>query len=106
MKTTKKLNLNKAFRELRKLGYIAEQDLGSTQTSGWSYAEKKAKEKGYGDDYKAVFYHGQDADDLKETRTCHLAWSGDGQEIVKVLEANDIYVEWDGSDNKRIKITI
>jgi len=106
MKNTKKANLNKAFRELRKLGYVAEQDLGSTQSSGWSYAEDIAKKKGYGDDYKAVFYHGQDADDLKESQTCYLSWSGDGHEIVKVLEANEITVEWDGSDKTRIKITI
>ena len=95
----KKQNLSKAFRELRKLGYVAKQNFWCCQSCGWAaLSEDEAK--------KAVFYHAQDASQLNSTGTCHLAWSGDGNEIVRILNENGVKTNWDGSENKRIEIDI
>lgn len=94
-----KANLNNAFKALRKAGYFARQNFLCCQNCGWSAVPD-------GQDEKVVFYHKQDADDLKESGTCHLAWSGDGKEIVKILNDNGVKTEWEGSENKRIKIDI
>jgi hypothetical protein len=94
-----KKNLNKAFQALRKAGYNAKQNLMCCQSCAWSSMTDQEAEK-------AVFYHRQDADDLKETGECYLSWSGNGKEIVRILKENDIKVDWEGSDDKRIKIKI
>ena len=92
-----KENLNKAFKALRKLGYFARQNFWCCQNCAWSaLTDEQAK--------KAVFYHYQDWTDLKHSRSCCLACSGDGQEIIKVLNENGVHTEWDGSENKRIRI--
>lgn len=94
-----KSNLNKAFKALRKAGYFAKQNFTCCQSCAWAEVPDEQSEK-------AVFYHRQDADDLKESGSCHLAWAGDGKEIVKILEENGVKTEWEGTDNKRIKIFI
>ena len=92
-------NLSKAFKALRKKGYFARQSFWCCQSCAWSaMTDEQAN--------KAVFYHRQDADNLRDSGTCHLAWSGNGQEIVDVLKDNGIKVDWDGSDSKRILITV
>ncbi len=92
-----KSKLTKAFQALRKAGYFARQNFMCCQSCAWSaMTDEQAK--------KAVFFHGQDADDLKENGSCHLAWSGNGKEIVKILEDNGVQTKWEGTDNKRIKI--
>jgi len=91
--------ITKAFKELRKKGYFAKQNFWCCQNCAWhALTDEQAK--------KAVFYHSQDAENLRDTGDCHLAWSGDGQEIVDILTQNDIKVKWDGSENTRIKITV
>lgn len=92
-----KSKLTKAFQALRKAGYFARQNFLCCQSCGWSAMTDEQAEK-------AVFYHRQDADDLKENGSCHLAWSGNGKEIVKILEDNGVQTKWEGTDNKRIKI--
>jgi Domain of unknown function (DUF6891) len=52
-----------------------------------------------------VFYHEQDAHKLREEGRLLLAWGGDGNLIVKVLQEHGLDVEWDGSDRHRILIT-
>ena len=94
-----KRKLNLAFAELKTLGYTAEQNFQCCQNCAWSALSDEEAEK-------AVFYHGQDNDDLKETGSCYLAWSGDGKEIVSVLEKHGIEVDWSGENGKRIKITL
>ena len=94
-----KSNLNNAFKALRKAGYFAKQNFLCCQSCGWAaMTDEESK--------KAVFYHRQDADDLKENGTCHLTWDGDGNEIVKILNDNGVKTEWSGEKNKRIKIDI
>lgn len=91
-----KENLNKAFRALRKAGYFAKQNFWCCQSCAWSDVPDSQE--------KVVFYHRQDNDDLKENGKCRLAWSGDGNEIVKILNENGVKTEWDGNNDKRIKI--
>jgi hypothetical protein len=92
--TTKK-KISQAFATLHKDGYFARQNFQCCQTCGWAAVpHDKAK--------RAVFYHAQDADNLKETGTCHLAWDGDGEQIVKHLTAAGLKVEWDGSEGHRM----
>ena len=94
-----KSKITEAFNELRKLGYFARQNFTCCQTCGWAAVPS---EKGN----KAVFYHNQDNDSLKRSGECHLAWSGDGNEIVSVLNRHGIQTDWDGSNQKRIRIKL
>jgi hypothetical protein len=94
-----KQNLTQAFRQLRKLGYFAKQNLSCCTTCSWAeIPEEKAK--------KVVFYHNQDNSQLRSTGECYLGWAGDGKEIVKVLEDNGVKVTWDGRHTTRILINI
>jgi hypothetical protein len=94
-----KEKLNKAFKALRKLGYVAKQNFLCCQNCAWSALTDEQAEK-------AVFYHAQDFSDLKRSRSCCLAWSGDANEIIKVLNDNGVHTEWNGSENTRIKIVV
>ena len=94
-----KTKITKAFRELRKQGYVAKQNFWCCQSCAWGDLSDEESEK-------AVFYHEQDNQDLKENGKCCLSWSGDGQLIVDILTKNGLIVEWDGSNNKRIVIEI
>lgn len=95
----KKPNINKAFNALRKAGYFARQNFWCCQNCGWSaMSDEEAK--------KAVFYHAQDKNDLDKSGSCHIAWSGDGNEIVKIFNDNGVYTKWCGNNDKRIQIFI
>ena len=94
-----KSKLTKAFKELRKQGYFARQNFLCCQTCGWAAMTDEQAEK-------AVFYHAQDNDNLKEDGSCFLAWSGDGQVIADILSKNGVNVDWDGDNSKRIKISL
>ena len=37
-------------------------------------------------------------------RPLYLAWTGDGKEIVRIIEENGMKAEWEGSDRYRIAI--
>lgn len=89
--------LNKAFRALRKAGYFARQNFWCCQTCAWADVPDEFE-------HKAVFYHRQDAADLKERGYVYLAWSGNGEEICSILRENGLSVKWDGSSNKRILV--
>ena len=94
-----KINLTNAFKALRKAGYFAKQNFSCCQSCAWAEIADEQLEK-------AVFYHHQDAGDLKEHGSCYLSWNGDGKEIVKILKDNGVEVEWSGDDSKRIKVSI
>jgi len=94
-----KLLVNKGFRNLRKLGYVAHQDFWCCSTCGWAaLTDEEAN--------KAVFYHHQDKQSMIETGKLYLAWSGDGNEIVKLFTDLGLKVVWDGSKKKRILIDL
>lgn len=90
--------LTNAFKELRKLGYFARQNWKCCQTCGWAEVPDDRSDR-------AVFYHAQDKATLDKQDYCYLAWDGDGQEIVAVLEKHNLIVNWNGSENTRIKVT-
>lgn len=91
--------LTLAFKELRKSGYFARQNFRCCQSCAQAaISDEEAK--------KTVFYHRQDADNLKEDGSCYLTWAGNGKEIVSVLNKYGIETDWDESQNTRIKITI
>lgn len=89
--------LVKVFNNLRKLGYFCKMNHTCCQSCGWAEIPK-------GNENKAVFYHAQDAERLATTGDVHLAWAGNGYEIVKAIEDAGMKVEWDGTENSRIKV--
>lgn len=100
-KVTVKEKVNKAFKDLRKLGYFAKQNLGDCQSCGWAEVPEGSE--------KVVFYHDQDSDSWNKDGTLnnklYLAWAGEGFEIVEVLEKNGLKIEWENqSCENRIAI--
>jgi hypothetical protein len=89
--------LGRGFRVLRERGYFAKQNWQCCQTCGCHAVPDE-----FGRRY--VFYHAQDANCLRERGETHLAWAGDGHEIVEVFRAEGLRVEWDGSQSRRILI--
>jgi hypothetical protein len=87
--------ITEAFKELRKLGYFARQNFWCCQSCAWAAVPENKSDK-------VVFYHKQDTEGLKGRGRCHLAWSGDGHEICRVLNRHGITTEWEGDSNKRI----
>jgi hypothetical protein len=92
-----KSNLTKAFAALRKAGYFAKQNFWCCQTCGWAAVPDEQAEK-------AVFYHNQDNDRKKEGKPFMLAWSGDGNQICKILNDNGIKTNWSGDEDNRIEV--
>lgn len=92
-KINTKEKVNKAFRDLRKIGYFAKQNVGDCQSCGWAEVNSQTELE------KIVFYHDQDAESWNKNgeldRKLYLAWVGDGYEVVAVLEKNDLKVEWE-----------
>ena len=86
--------LTLAFKALRKAGYFARQNFWCCQSCGWAAVPDGTE--------KVVFFHKQDADDLRRTGRVHLAWSGDGVEICRILGEHGVRTEWNGSGDKRI----
>jgi hypothetical protein len=48
----------------------------------------------------------QDAEMLRDSGQVYLGWAGDGAEIVKVLSRHGLNPVWDGTDDRRILITV
>lgn len=87
----------KAFRELRKLGYVANRHFWCCNSCAWSdLSDEEAK--------KAVFLHSQAEDTWRERGYTYLAWDGEGQEIFKVLEESGLRPVWDGTNATKFKI--
>ena len=90
-------NLSKAFVEFRRNGYFAKQNFMCCQSCAWS---ELTAEQGK----KAVFYHNQDYQDLKNGDDLYLAWAGDGEFICETLERFGMVVKWDGNSSDRIMV--
>jgi hypothetical protein len=76
---TFKSNLTIAFKMLRLLGYWCRQNHTCCNTCGWAEVPEDASNK-------VVFYHMQDGDWLRENSSeVNLSWSGNHEEIIKVL---------------------
>lgn len=93
--------VNWAFRKLRQAGYFAKQNFWCCQSCGWAAVPDEKADR-------VVFYHHQDNASWGGGRelvsALYLAWSGDGEEIVLILESCGLTVEWSGSENSRIVI--
>ena len=93
-----KTRLTAAFKELRRLGYFVRQRFMCCQSCAWS-----AVPEGKGE--RVVFYHKQDADDIREGKDApgvYLAWCGNGALIVSALLDAGLRAEWDGTEAQRI----
>lgn len=89
--------LNLAFEELGSMGYFSKQNFWCCQTCAWNAIPIEESDK-------AVFFHAQDAEDLRKKGECYLSWSGNGEEIISVLNKHGIQTDWEGSETQRIKI--
>ena len=87
--------LTSAFKELRKAGYFAKQNFWCCQSCAWHAVPEERADR-------VVFYHKQDKESLARSGSVHLAWSGNGHEICRILNENGIATEWEGNENKRI----
>lgn len=101
-------SLSKAFKTLRKAGYIAKQNFTCCSSCGWYAIAEELRAKGADDaaieGAKIVFYHSQDATNLRKTGNVYLAWAGDPTEIRKAFECEGFEVEHNGSEAERILI--
>ncbi len=106
--------LNNAFKEFRKMGFIARQNYLCCQTCGFAGAntlveEAQAKGKNV---IGIVFYHAQDNERKRDGGDFHMSYDGVGdtdQEtagklICKVLKRNDVVYDWNGDTGTRIGI--
>lgn len=89
-----KAKIRKSFAQFRRMGYFARQNFMCCQTCAWAEIPKNESKK-------AVFYHNQDSEDILSGKL-HVAWSGDGDEIVKVFNSNGLFVSWAGVNKSRI----
>ncbi|WP_442637788.1 DUF6891 domain-containing protein [Rossellomorea marisflavi] len=108
-KTDKEI-ITQIFKDLRKEGFVARQNLACCQSCAWSEVDVMEDKKGKTFE-NVVFYHRQDAEsfDTKTKNlqsTLFLAWRGDSSTIVKVIRKNGLKVDWDGSDFTRIGIVV
>lgn len=93
------MSLDRAFVELREKGYFAQRNVACCQSCSWAEIPDEQADK-------AVFTHEQTEDRISENGVGFLHWAGNGAEIVEVLEANGVEVEWDGSEDTAIKVTV
>ena len=91
-------HIKKAFAELETYGYTTRMNFLCCQSCAWNALSNEEAAK-------AVFYHNQDAEQLREKQSVYLAWSGDGQFITSIL-SKYFTVDWDGDYNKRILIKV
>jgi DNA-binding NarL/FixJ family response regulator len=90
--------IDDAFAALRDEGFFAKANHTCCQSCGLSEIPAD-KEMAY------VFYHMQDAENLKDAGVCYLAWGGCGQTICTALRDQHLEVDWDGSEHTRIKVS-
>jgi len=115
-------NLNNAFKELRKEGLFARQNLADCQSCAIEQIdEEKEVAKGK---WGYVFYHGQDNDRKKEGDNFSIAFGHlrltkkdrkennyddskaiiVGIKVMQILERNGIKVDWNGKVERRIEV--
>lgn len=98
-----KERIGKAFRALRKLGYVARQNYLCCGSCAAYQIGLDLEKKGVGEaDRKAVYFCRQSEATLKETGGVWINWSGNGHEIAGVLVAHGLHVEWNGTKAQSI----
>lgn len=113
--------LTGAFKDMRRMGLFAEENLACCQTCGFDEAARKIANAGnFGRPVPLgiVFYHAQDADSLDNYDDFYLSYSSaDLKEpdkplpaaevarmVVAALRRRGIETEWNGDTSKRIKV--
>ena len=94
--------IDEAFAALREQGFFAKAHHTCCQSCGLAEIPED-KEMAY------VFYHMQDAENLKDAGVCYLAWGGKvgekfGHTICDTIREAGLEVDWDGSEHTRIKV--
>jgi hypothetical protein len=92
--------IDSAFAALRDEGFFAKAHHTCCQSCGLAEIPRN-KESRY------VFYHEQDADDLKENGKCNLAFGSSlwvGKKICKELHDSGLSVSWNGTLEQRIEV--
>jgi hypothetical protein len=95
------------FAELNKQGIFAAQNWWCNLTGGRHVIETLVK---LPKDATYAFYHSQDEDNLREREDndrppqVMLAWDGDGERICEILRGVGLGVDWDGSEDTRIRL--
>jgi hypothetical protein len=120
---TFKAKLTKAFRSLRRQGFIARQNFLCCQTcAGYEATQIAERMTLLGKKVEGcVFYHQQDARQFNEDGTLYLAY-GDlkssklgkigrltkevGEMVVAALRAEGLEPEWDGDPDRRIFLSL
>lgn len=121
-----KSRLNRAFRKMRTAGLLAKQDHLCCQSCGGADLANQAvkliqDKKRTKDQIKGCcFYHHQDKADLVRGETFYLAYGSletsdfgqigiatkeVGEIVKKILEQENIIVDWNGSESSRIAVT-
>ena len=90
----------KAFDELRRAGYVCRSAFMCCGTCAGYAISQMPKYHG-----KAVFFHRQDDEQLRETNSTYLGWEGKGEEIAEAMKKAGLTVEWDGDACHRILVT-
>ena len=95
--------IDDAFAALREMGFFAKANHTCCQSCGLAEIPED-KEMAY------VFYHMQDLEGLKQDGVCYLAWGGKvgekfGHTICDTIRKAGLEVDWNGSENTRIKVT-
>lgn len=124
-KREEKTRINKLFEDLRGIGYITMEGKACCNSCTIAEIEKIAESKHpledhdntlQSCDFKYAFYHEQNirtildkADvmfnmDTNEFKGLYIGWQGQGNEIVNLAKKNGFKVDWDGSEDSKIKI--
>lgn len=90
--------LKNAFYELEQLGYFARINFWCCNTCALADIPDDVE--------KFVFTHQQSHEDFLEKSEAYLNWAGNPQEIIQVLEKHGFETEHDGSENKKIFISL
>jgi hypothetical protein len=103
-----KAALTAAFKDLRKLGWVARQSFWCCDTcAGYDLGQNPKN-----DGKPAVFYNKQEAASFQRSGEVYLAWGrvngtlfkSDAEQLVRVLEAHGLEVEWNGKDSGKVLV--
>jgi len=92
--------LNEGFKKVRNRGYFAKQRHSCCTSCGIYELPDEVKQDG-----KFVFYHNQDTKCVKRNWV-YLTWSGNGEEIRKCFLEAGLAVQWDGTEDQKIKVAL
>lgn len=88
--------VRRAFGELARLGYFTRMNFWCCQSCAWAAIPPENK--------KVVFFHRQDAAQLRKTGTVYLAWCGNAFEIIQILRHHNLKVAWNGQEGSRLLV--